>query len=371
MVTNFSDAYELTDLVVTPDQLLLDPTNPRIVLDTKDDMDFSPEELAEEDIQDYILSVINKEEYYVAQLVASIKQDGFLRHGNDMIVEEVNEIGKFLVIEGNRRTTAIKELLKNSHELEPFVYKSLQKIKVKEFVFTGDDSISREQIIFKLQGLIHISGPLSWGPIERAFYIYNSYMFEMKNADFGISFFYSPEFSRSVANLFNLTLRQVRKELMIYRVYEQLKSNRYPVRQDDYSLIELAISTRELNEEYFELDELSFQFSQDGLERFYTLCLREDKPINNPKEFRAFAKIYKEGTLQDIRIAELNSEPILHILNRLNDRKAEREFQNKLEKIQGLLADLPIHKFKDTTDEFNLIKEIARLVVEKLIALTK
>ena len=58
MVTNFSDAYELTDLVVTPDQLLLDPTNPRIVLDTQDDMDFSPEELAEEDIQDYILSVI-------------------------------------------------------------------------------------------------------------------------------------------------------------------------------------------------------------------------------------------------------------------------------------------------------------------------
>ena len=50
----------MVDIEVTPGQFLLDPYNPRIALDMDEDVKFTPEELASPEVQEFVLSVINK-----------------------------------------------------------------------------------------------------------------------------------------------------------------------------------------------------------------------------------------------------------------------------------------------------------------------
>src|SRR2546422_4663730 len=102
-VSSISKHYELRPLRVRPDQLLLDPNNPRIVLDVATDRKFTLRELTAPDVQAYILSVINKQAHHIAELIRGIRASGFIDKGDDMIVKRIPKMDKFLVIEGNRR----------------------------------------------------------------------------------------------------------------------------------------------------------------------------------------------------------------------------------------------------------------------------
>ena len=72
-----------------------------------------------------------------------------------------------------------------------------------------------------------------------------------------IDFFYVKSFAEKVALFFNFKTNEVKNLLMIYRVYEQLKNNSYPVRQQHYSLIEMAVKNKNLKDSFFELDKIS------------------------------------------------------------------------------------------------------------------
>ena len=109
-------------------------------------------------------------------------------------------------------------------------------------------------------------------------------------------FEYDVNCSREVATFFNLSVRGVRKEIIVYRVYEQLKEQGYTVTPEHFSLIDMAVTDKKLCDEYFELSPASFHFSNRGLTRFDKLCVRSKKAINNPKDFRDFAWVFRHGT---------------------------------------------------------------------------
>ena len=44
-ISNISKAYNLVDLEVVPDQLLLDPHNPRIAIDMEEEVTYTPDDL--------------------------------------------------------------------------------------------------------------------------------------------------------------------------------------------------------------------------------------------------------------------------------------------------------------------------------------
>src|SRR5690348_7625331 len=113
-ISSISKYYGLKPLTVKPRQLLLDPNNPRIVLDVNTDRKFTLSDLPSTEVQDYILSVINKQAHHIADLIRGIRSSGFVDKGDDMIVKRIPNLNKYLVIEGNRRTTAIKHLLKKA-----------------------------------------------------------------------------------------------------------------------------------------------------------------------------------------------------------------------------------------------------------------
>lgn len=363
---DISEAYELKDIYVRPDQLLLDPTNPRIVLLTNEEVDGDPKKLANEKIQNYILQIVDKEEFHVAEVTKSIRKDGYIPVGNKMIVERIQGTDKFLVLEGNRRTAAIKHLLQGKHSLAPNVLRSLEKIPVQELHFTEKGNGSREQVKFKILGLIHLTGALSWGAMERAYYIHKSYMNSVKETDgHNNNFVYSADCSRQVAEFLKISTKRVRKDLAIYRVYDQLRSGKYNVKPDHYSLLDLAVGAREMNVAYFGLSERTLEFTKSGLNHFGTLCLENNSPITNPQEFKAFVKIWSNGTENEVSLVE-SGEDVFAILERVERRMNRNQFLDQLRDIRDQLEELIPADFRDTAKEAKVIKEIEELVIERL-----
>lgn len=367
---DISEAYELRDIYVRPDQLLLDPTNPRIVLLTNEELDGDPKKLASQKIQDYILSIVDKEEFHVAEVTNSIRKDGYIPVGNKMIVERIQGTDKFLVLEGNRRTAAIKHLLLNKQSLAPNVIRSLEKIPVQELLFTEKGNGTREQVKFKILGLIHLTGALSWGAMERAYYINKSYMNSFKAIE-GVdgNFMYLRDCAREVAEFLKISIKKVRKDLAIYRVFEQLRSGKHEVKPDHYSLLDLAVGTRKLNDTYFGLCDIALEFSRAGLNKFDKLCLGKNPPINNPQDFKGFVKIWNEGTEHELALAENGDEKIDNILEMIGRRAHRRQFLDQLKDIRGHLEALIPTDFRETEQEVKVIKEIKAIVNDRLCSL--
>jgi hypothetical protein len=354
------DAYELQDLTIKPDKLLLDSTNPRIVLKAEGKIEYTDKQLATQEVQNYILSIVDMDDFHVSDLIRGIGRDGFLDHGNRMIVEKIQGTDKYLVLEGNRRTAAIKNLLNSPEDLQPHVLKSLEDVRVQELILKEVDGYTRDEVVFKLLGMIHLSGALEWGAMERAFYIYKSYLFEFDRIYDG-SFMYDPSCARACVETFNITLAKVRADLAIYRVFEQLQDEGYSVKEDHYSLISLAVKTRQLNSEYFELDGETFEFSDLGLERFSLLCLDDDCAIHNPGDFKDFAGIYRDGTSYEIELVENGEQSLAVVVERLNNRLARGEFKRELEDIESRLETLTLQAATGSAREVQLIKNIRDL----------
>jgi hypothetical protein len=76
---------------------------------------------------------------------------------------------KFVVIEGNRRTAAIKEILSDRpiNEEQIQQQQDLEEISVLEYSSVGDPHVDKMNIII-LQGLRHVSGPRQWGAYQQA-----------------------------------------------------------------------------------------------------------------------------------------------------------------------------------------------------------
>ena len=357
---SFIDAYELQDLTITPDKLLLDPTNPRIVLKSEGRIEYPTKQLVTNEVQNYILSIVDMDDFHVSDLIRGIERDGFLDHGNRMLVEKVKGTDKYLVLEGNRRTAAVKHLLHEPENLQPHVLRSLDELRVQELILKEVDGYTRDEVVFKLLGMIHLSGALEWGAMERAFYIFRSYLFEFEKIYEGI-FFYDPSCARTCSETFNITLAKVRVDLAIYRIYQQLQDEGYSVKEDHYSLISLAVRTRQINTEYFEFDGETLEFTELGLERFSLLCLDDDCAIHNPRDFKDFAGIYREGTSYEVELVENGEQSLAMVTERLKNRLARGEFKRQLEDIECSLNSLTIEAANGTALEIQLIRNIRDL----------
>lgn len=358
---NFADSYELRMIEVSPSALLLDPRNPRIVLTSDEDMEYEAKELASKEVQDYIFSIVDRKEFNVKKLIDGIINDGFLDKGNRIMVKKVDGTGRYLVIEGNRRLTAIRHILHDGRKLEPHVEMSLQRVRVDELVMTGRGGFSEEQIELKLLGMIHLNGPLEWGAMERAHYIYRYYMQQL--VQYGIeSFWYYSDHAAEAAKFFNMSTLEVRKQLAIYRVYLQLKEERYPVQLSHFSLIDLAVRTRQVNNEFFELDGDQLEFSEHGLKKFADLCIEEDRLISNPADFKALARTVKDGTETELnRLLERNWT-LDQVISRIEGRSEQNQFRSKLEKVRDQLGALEVLECRGTGPERRLVNEIEEYV---------
>ncbi|MFA5167311.1 MAG: ParB/Srx family N-terminal domain-containing protein [Candidatus Omnitrophota bacterium] len=156
-------------ITVDIDQLLLDPNNPRFA-----ELGESPEEIpearfGEKNIQNEAMRKMKFEKFDVSELRDTIKMLGFLPIDKVVVKPWKNkDSGKYVVIEGNRRITALKWLIE-LHDVgkETLTQGFLDSIKRFEVLNVEDES-NPELIKWIIPGLRHVSGIKEWGPYQKA-----------------------------------------------------------------------------------------------------------------------------------------------------------------------------------------------------------
>lgn len=354
--------YKLREVLVEPSDLLLDPNNPRLQKDAGLSRQYSDAEIAAPEMQRRLFTAICSKEHEVKELSESIRHHGYVNI-DSIFVHRLPANGQYLVIEGNRRTSAIKMLLQNAAALRPDVLSSLSRIPVKELLTQGGRP--PEHTTDFILSIRHIYGVKEWQPMQKAHSIHTAYVRMLKAAG-RATFVYESSTAGALAVTMNLQLTQVKKALLVYRIYHQLQELGYEVRSDHYSLIEMAVSQRLLADEFFELDRRSFVLSKRGAERFVQLCAQEGCVVTNPGSFRVFANVFRNGTDRDVEQLLTGSESVDSVWTRVSARMERRTAVTTLEKARELLESIELDEIRGTKNELKEIERIRKLLESKL-----
>lgn len=162
-------ANALSPIAVKLDDLLLDPNNPRFSELGEGYNEVPESRFADEKVQKNAFEKMRNATFDVSELRDTIKTLGFLPMDR-LVVRKVNSpVGeKFVVIEGNRRVTALKWLIQ-LHEIgkETFDDEQISNLTSLECLVL-DDKIAPAAASLILPGLRHVSGIKEWGPYQKA-----------------------------------------------------------------------------------------------------------------------------------------------------------------------------------------------------------
>ena len=311
----------VTTITVEPEDLRLDPNNPRF-------MDYKIDSVPEDKYLDenVIINTRNKmletkNKFQIPVLVTNILTNGF-RDYDSIFVEKYKDSGKYIVLEGNRRVTAIKEILNPENEekyREKFskydeVFSSLDKIEVLELDNTLEKE-PRDEMVRYILGIRHGKQIKGWHPFAIGRRVYHKYLETAQQTE--ETFEWDENAARKVAEEWTIIDKSkqkkeistdlVRDSLITIRIMEQAMAvDAYNVEAKHWSLM-LAGFARGAEDgvnKDIPYDHKTFLLDKSGLERLNQLC-RFDKPrregaaINNPQEWSKYSKIISDPELSE------------------------------------------------------------------------
>ncbi|HMG88185.1 MAG TPA: ParB/Srx family N-terminal domain-containing protein [Terracidiphilus sp.] len=205
----------LSPLTVKIEQLLLDPNNPRFSELGEDLNNVSEGRFADEKVQAFTFDKMRADVFDVSELKDTIKTLGFLPMDR-MVVRRWrgNPTGtddKYVVIEGNRRLTALRWLI-SLHEIgkENFSAEQLNNFTNLECLLLDDEAAPSTASLI-LPGLRHVSGIKEWGPYQKAKAVY-----ALRKS--GLS-------SQDAAQSLGLSTRAANSAYKCYLALEQMKND--------------------------------------------------------------------------------------------------------------------------------------------------
>lgn len=160
----------LSPINVDLNALLLDPNNPRFSELGDESSSVLESRFADEKVQASTFDKMRNPIFDVNELRDTIRTLGFLPMDRVVVRKwkVQSEPAKYVVIEGNRRVTALKWLL-NLHEVgkETFGAERLSNLTKLECLLL-DDALAPEAATLILPGLRHVSGIKEWGAYQKA-----------------------------------------------------------------------------------------------------------------------------------------------------------------------------------------------------------
>ncbi len=304
---------------VRPEKLYLDPNNPRLI--TRDDDTYDESEAIDRNTSTHnkICDKGGKDSYRIKELENSIKQNGWWPI-DFIFVKKLDEEGRYLVLEGNRRVTAIQNLI-NDENTEKSLLEKLTEIDVMEIV----DDCSVEQLqkkITYLLGVRHHGSLKKWTPFAQANNIYLRYLelaiMTHENFEFKV------DIASDVGDALSIDKKDVERRLRVFRAMcqlseiDEIKDSDGGLEDRYYSVCEevLTTSSKELKI-YINQDNNNFSLDGNSLSRFNNLCCfdkpgRAGAPISNPQEWRKLANILKDeddekkiAMLEDVELKKI------------------------------------------------------------------
>ncbi|PLR23199.1 hypothetical protein PZBJ_13900 [Pantoea endophytica] len=197
--------------------LYLDPNNYRFV-DNKNHKPVNEENLLDSQIQKRSRTFIEgKGQENIRDLIASFKANGFL----DVDVIQVRELGdnRYLVLEGNRRVTALKAL-QEAHDngfdigkLDPAIFRSVP------FEIHSKEENEKHLIVM---GLKHISGNKKWSTFNQSKLLHDFLKpYEEKGRDDYVNK------ENELVNSLGITKHRLRSMLRVYNLIQLYKLSDY------------------------------------------------------------------------------------------------------------------------------------------------
>ena len=277
-------------------QLVLDPNNPRFTTTKK--ARIAEEHYFDQDKDGVTIAKLkptSTDHYKIGELVSSIRQNGWLPV-DSIFVRKLKSNGKyFLVLEGNRRVAAIREIMKDP-EFDPARKSELETIEVME-VLDKESDIELQKKITYLLGVRHHGSLKKWTPFAQAHNILSRYLEVSKQTP--SSFSWDPSAGKKVADTLSIPIREVQERLQVYRAMVQigdsegakLKNGVSGVIDRYYSVCATPLTSpgkKLVN--YIKQDPTTFLLSEESVGRMNKLChfsepSRAGAPIVNPREW--------------------------------------------------------------------------------------
>ncbi len=342
-----NNANLLEEKEIKIENLLLDPNNPRF---SNQNNKVPLEKIADNDVQEWAYEQMNarKNHFEIEELIDAIMTDGFL-HVDKIFVEKINS--KYLVVEGNRRITAIKKILNTKEDLDREIYNQITKIPC---IILDSENPDAKRLKAKILGLRHHGSIMSWKPLPQSCNLYQEYMMELcaedeDKASNPNNFIYDPSITDKIASKFSVKRNDVMKKVKLYRTYLQLLEESYNnLEERSFSMLQETLGKKELKK-YFEYDEKKCIFSAEGVEEILDLYFgfgEKDAVITEASAgsstVRDFAKVISspvvtEGDIRRItEYREKASAVYADVTSRLNERTLRSALEKILEEVNKI-----------------------------------
>ena len=358
---------KLIEIVVKPEQLLLDPNNPRLFDRPIKRTPFEVAQIDSEHTQSKLLAEIGRSKHGLDELLYSIQAQGFVNL-DTLLVKPLEGTDKYLVLEGNRRTAAIKTLIADSG-IEPDVKDGLKNLAVKELQLEkGEDEDEEVQKIISMR---HLAGPRQWSPIARASAIYQNYMRQHKKLVGGPMNIITDRVLDRTSQIIGMQRPQLVHAMGVFAIYKELADAGFKVNAEHFSLLEMLVKSKRMASEYFCFNSQQLKVFDDGLEKINDFFVSESRVVKNPQEFNKINRIFAKGSEEDLDLIRSEIRNIDAVISDLKGKAKDSQFADTLLSAKIQLENLPISAFKRSDGEAVAIMALKRLIDTKFLPLAQ
>lgn len=340
--------------------LLLDPNNPRF-FDIEDWQKVQSSLYHLDKVQNKAYRIIESTQVgRINDLKKSIESNGYIPTEMIVVKPYDHEDGKYVIIEGNRRVTAIKSIIENNIDPEDQLANSLKKLEVLVYKGTGDEEEDELNEMI-LQGIRHIGGPKEWGAYQKANLV--AKLKEEKDLLW-----------TEIGDRIGLGSIKTARLFRAYKALNQMKNDEEFGDFADlklFSLFDEALIPP--LKEWLGWSDDNYQFNNENNRKaFYRLIVGDpvdnlDPVITNPQKMRNFRKLINTGKkiiLSRFLSGEINIDQAIRAAEpdpvQVTIREAAENFISELN-------DLPAQKLKDLEDdEVELLKKVVNEVNDLL-----
>ena len=292
----------LKKITVPTGKLILDPNNPRLI--TRDEDRYEEIDYTDKNVQYKTMRKLrgsNTDSYKIKQLENSIKENGWIPV-DSIFVKKHTDGENYVVLEGNRRIAAIRNILSDENSDEN-LRKELENIEVMEILVDEKPDEIKQKISYLL-GVRHHGSLITWTPFAQAHNIFKRYL-EITEYN-SKSFVWNNAKGQEIADALSITLKQVEERLKVYRVMMQIGEmpevidSPGGIKDRYYSVCsEVILNSKTQLKKYIYQDQSTFLLDKESLFRMNNLCHfdqpnRKEAPIRNPQEWRKLENILRD-----------------------------------------------------------------------------
>ncbi len=348
----------LKPITVKLSDVLLDPNNPRFADLGEDPNPVAEGRYADKRVQEIAFNKMRRDEFNVSELKDTISTLGLLPMDR-IVVRKWGDSNpqKYVVIEGNRRVTALKWLLQLQEEgKKDFSEEQLNNFSEFECLLLDTD-IAPANAVTILPGLRHVSGIKEWGPYQKA-----KAIFALRS---------SGESQKTIAESLGLSVRAANALYRSYIALETMKANEEyssKAHPELFSYFEEAYKRPEVRT-WLGWDDQTERFTDEAkLTEFYSWIVSgpegQEKKIPRAIDVRDFGKLLtNKDAMQIFRSAEGT------LIQALATQKSE-EPKKWLPNVTSAIAaikNIPVDILKEVDQEgLQALTELRDIIVERL-----